>query len=113
MYLSDVAMSTKTTRIRQNQITPASPSNARRIVLEAFALQPLALHLPGAANSLGSLAGAALRRLFEMAAQLHLAKNTFALHLLLQRLERLIDIVVANENLHLAVISYCGVPASA
>ena len=35
-----------------------------------------------------------------MAAELHLAKETFALHLLLQRLEGLVDIVVANENLH-------------
>jgi hypothetical protein len=40
-----------------------------------------------------------------MAAQLHLAKNTLALHLLLERLERLIDIVVANQNLHLAAYS--------
>jgi hypothetical protein len=33
-------------------------------------------------------------------AELHLAENALALHLLLQRLESLIDIVVANENLH-------------
>jgi hypothetical protein len=33
-------------------------------------------------------------------AQLHLAENTLALHLLLERLEGLIDIVVADENLH-------------
>jgi hypothetical protein len=37
-----------------------------------------------------------------MAAELHLAENTLALHLLLQRLEGLIDIVIANENLHAA-----------
>jgi len=35
-----------------------------------------------------------------MAAELHLAEETFALHLLLQRLEGLVDIVVADENLH-------------
>jgi hypothetical protein len=35
-----------------------------------------------------------------MAAELHLAENALALHLLLQRLEGLVDIVVANENLH-------------
>jgi hypothetical protein len=35
-------------------------------------------------------------------AKLHLAENTLALHLLLQRLEGLIDIVIANENLHAA-----------
>jgi hypothetical protein len=37
-----------------------------------------------------------------MAAELHLAENTLALHLFLQRLEGLIDIVIANENLHAA-----------
>ena len=40
-----------------------------------------------------------------MATQLHLAEDALALHFLLQRLERLIDIVVANQNLHLAAIS--------
>jgi hypothetical protein len=35
-------------------------------------------------------------------AELHLAENAFALHLLLQRLEGLVDIVIANENLHAA-----------
>jgi hypothetical protein len=34
-----------------------------------------------------------------VAAELHLAENALALHLLLQRLEGLVDIVVANENL--------------
>lgn len=37
-----------------------------------------------------------------MAAQFHLAEHAFTLKLLLERLQRLIDIVVANENLHLA-----------
>ena len=35
-----------------------------------------------------------------MAAELHLAEETFALHLFLQRLEGLVDIVVTDENLH-------------
>jgi hypothetical protein len=73
---------------------------------EAFALQALALHLAGAADSLGRLAGAALRRLLVMPAQLHLAENTFPLHLLLERFERLIDVVVTNQNLHLAAFSF-------
>ncbi len=34
-----------------------------------------------------------------MAAKLHLPENALALHLLLQRLESLIDIVVANKYL--------------
>jgi len=74
--------------------------------LEPFALQALALHLPRAADGFSSLAGSALRRLLEVAAQLHLAKNTLALHLLLERLQRLVDIVVTNENLHLAAYSF-------
>jgi hypothetical protein len=35
-----------------------------------------------------------------MSAELHLAEDTFALHLLFQRLEGLVDIVVSDENLH-------------
>jgi hypothetical protein len=82
--------------------------------LEAFALQTLALHLAGAANGLGGLAGAALGWLLEVPAQLHLAENTLALHLLFERLERLIDIVVTNQNLHLAAYSRrCGAPTIA
>ncbi len=38
-----------------------------------------------------------------MTAELHLAENALALHLLLERVESLIDIVVANENLHVIV----------
>ena len=40
-----------------------------------------------------------------MAAELHLAENALALHLFLQRLEGLIDIVIADENLHAAPLS--------
>jgi hypothetical protein len=35
-----------------------------------------------------------------MPAKLHLAENTLALHLLFQRLEGLIDIIISNKNLH-------------
>jgi hypothetical protein len=42
--------------------------------------------------------------------QLHLAENTLPLHLLLERLERLIDIVVTHEDLHLAVCSFPKAP---
>jgi hypothetical protein len=40
-----------------------------------------------------------------MAAELHLAENALALHLLLERLEGLVDIVVADENLQTDVPS--------
>jgi hypothetical protein len=35
-----------------------------------------------------------------MTAEFHLAEDALALHLLLERLEGLVDVVVANENLH-------------
>jgi hypothetical protein len=43
-----------------------------------------------------------------MTAELHLAENPLALHLLLERLEGLVDIVVANENLHLCSFVVAG-----
>src|SRR5580765_3286314 len=69
---------------------------------QAFALQLLAGQLARAAHGFGLFAGLLLGRLFVMAAELHLAEDTLALHLLLQRLEGLIDIVIADENLHAA-----------
>jgi len=39
-----------------------------------------------------------------MFAELHLAEDAFALHLLLQDFEGLVDIVVTNENLHLVFL---------
>ena len=72
---------------------------------ETFAFQPLAFHLAGAANGLGGLAGAAFGWFLIMATQLHLAEHALALHLLLERLERLVDVVVTDDNLHLAVCS--------
>src|SRR6516162_5214646 len=69
---------------------------------QTFALQLLARELACAAHGFGLFAGLLLGGLFIMAAELHLAENPLALHLLLQRLEGLIDIVIANENLHAA-----------
>jgi hypothetical protein len=40
-----------------------------------------------------------------MPPELHLAENAFALHLLLQYLEGLVDIVITDENLHLLLLS--------
>ncbi len=74
----------------------------RYVRLEAFALDALALHLAGAAYSLGGFAGAALGGFFVMPAKLHFAEHAFTLKFLFQRLQRLIDVVITNENLHLA-----------
>src|SRR6476659_3089525 len=67
---------------------------------EAFALSLLAGELAGPANGLGLLASALLGRLFVVIAELHLAEDAFALHLFLQRPEGLIQIVIANDDLH-------------
>ena len=71
---------------------------------QALALQLLAGELAGAADGFGLFADALLGGLFVMAAQLHLAEHTFALHLLLQHPQRLVDIVVTDENLHAAFL---------
>src|ERR1700716_2456143 len=69
---------------------------------QAFALQLLAGELARAAHGFGLFTGLLFGGLFIVTAELHLAENALALHLLLQRLEGLIDIVIANENLHAA-----------
>src|SRR6185437_8360740 len=76
-------------------------SNATSARQQAFALQALALELAIAADGFGAFARALLARLLVMAPKLHLAENAFALHLLLQRLQRLVDVVVANDDLQI------------
>jgi hypothetical protein len=68
--------------------------------LVAFALQALAQQLAGAADGFGAFARPLLRWLLVIAPQLHLAENALALHLLLERAQSLVDIVVADENLN-------------
>src|SRR5690606_24232134 len=65
----------------------------------AFALGPLAGQLAGAAHGLGLLARLLLGRLFVIIAQLHFAEDAFALQLLLERAQRLVNIVIANDYL--------------
>jgi hypothetical protein len=73
---------------------------------EALALRALSGELAGAAHRLRLLAGLLFRGLFVMATKLHLAEDALALHLFLERLEGLIDVVVTDENLH--ACSFCG-----
>lgn len=65
-----------------------------------FALSTLTSKLAGPADRLSLLPCLLFGRLLVIVAQLHLAKHTFALQLLLQRPKRLIDIVIANDYLH-------------
>jgi len=73
---------------------------ARRGRQETFALGPLAGQLARAAHGFGILARTFFRGLLEVRPALHFAESAFPLHLLLQRLQRLIDVVVAHENLN-------------
>jgi len=66
----------------------------------AFAQGFLAGQLAGAADGFSLFARPFLGRLFKVAAQLHFTEDAFALHLLFQRLERLVYIVVAYNYMH-------------
>jgi hypothetical protein len=72
--------------------------------LVALALHPLAQHLAIAPDGIRFLASAAFGRLLIIAPLLHLSEDAFALHLLFENPQRLVDIVVANENLHRAFL---------
>ena len=63
---------------------------------EAFALGALAGQLADATNGFSLLTRTLLRRLFIKVAHLHFTENTFALHLLLESAESLINVVVAD-----------------
>src|SRR5215510_2496633 len=86
----------------------ATPGAARRGLRlhrqQALALHALAGELAGAADRLRLLPGLLFGWLLVMAAKLHLAENSLALHLLLERLEGLVDVVVPDENLHAAYL---------
>src|SRR5262245_1981542 len=71
---------------------------------QALTLHALAGELAGTADRLCLLAGLLFGWLLVMAAELHLAENSLALHLLFERLEGLIDVIVPDENLHAAYL---------
>src|SRR5215472_6084813 len=82
-----------------------SPRNHPRFHRQqTLALQLLAGEFTGATDGFCLLPDSPLGRLFIMAAELHLAEETFALHLLLQSLEGLVDIVVTDKNLHVVFL---------
>src|SRR5690606_31270422 len=69
-------------------------------LLDTVALHPLALHLAGAADSSGALTRTLFAGLFVVTAQLHFAIHALTLQLLLERAKGLVDIIVANDDLH-------------
>jgi hypothetical protein len=74
-------------------------SSARLCRDKALPLGELARHLARAPDGLAGLSRSAFRRLFVGAAAPQLAKETFSLKLFLEEPERLVDVVVANEDL--------------
>lgn len=68
--------------------------------LKALAFDPLALKLTGPAHRFGFLPSALFRRLFVGLAEFHFAKDAFSLHLFLQGFQRLIDIIIAYDDLY-------------
>ena len=58
------------------------------------------------ANGLGLLARLFLGRFFKSLLKLHLTKNALTLELFLQGTKRLIDVVVANTNLHVVFTTF-------
>ena len=70
--------------------------NPERRLYDAFALGALASQLAGAANGFSLLASLLLGRFFKVVPALHLTEGTLPLHLLFQRLQGLIDIIVAD-----------------
>jgi hypothetical protein len=65
----------------------------------AFTLGALTGQLAGAANGFRLLTRLLFGRLLVVVPQLHLAEDAFALQLLLERAQRLVDIVIANNYL--------------
>ncbi len=74
----------------------------------AFTLNALASQLTGAAHGFSLLASALFGGLFVVYVALHFAEGPFTLHLLLQSLEGLIDVIVADKNLYQRYLSIQG-----
>ncbi len=80
---------------------PVAPVRPERLDL-AFSLGTLASQLARSPNSLRPFACSSLGRLFIRLAEFHFTKQSLALHLFLERAQRLVHVVFSNDNLHLA-----------
>ena len=78
--------------------------------LVTLALHPLAHQLANATSRFGGFAGAALGRLFIRTAVLHFAEYAFALQLLFQNAQRLVNIVVSYGYVHGKSLSFAALP---
>src|SRR4051794_4457593 len=83
---------------RHRLILPLPDHLSSRLI--SLALHTLAQQLAVAADRLSLLAGAAFGGFLVIAPELHFPEHPFALHLLFESSQSLIDVVVANEDLH-------------
>lgn len=74
---------------------------------KAFALSALAGQFPRPPDGLGLPTRLGFGRLLVSGARLHFPEDALALHLLLERLQRLIDVVIADHDLHDLKLSIC------
>ena len=71
--------------------------------LKALALYALSFQLARTTYSLSLFTGSAFGRFFVGTAQFHFTEDALALHLLLQDLQGLIDVIVTNRDLHVSL----------
>jgi hypothetical protein len=76
---------------------PPFPAGGDNWGLVAFPVHPLPQKLAVTTHGFGLFPSLAFGRLFIGTAQFHLPEDTFTLHLLFERFQRLIDVVVAYD----------------
>jgi len=76
------------------------------VLKQTFALGFFACEFAGAADGLGFFARFLLGGFLEMLPKLHFAEYALTLQFLFQSAKRLIDIVVANTDLHVVVTTF-------
>jgi len=89
---------------------PALGPGGDRLRDEAFALGAFAGQFPRPADGLGFPASLGLGWLLVSRAGLHFPEDALALHLLLERLQRLVDIVVPDHDLYDLKLSIAAPP---
>jgi len=77
---------------------PALGAGGRRLREKAFALGALTGQFTRPADGFGLPTRLGFRRLFVSRAGLHFPEDTFALHLLLEGFQRLVDVVVPDHD---------------
>lgn len=93
----------RTARVFHARCRPAAPDLGSQ---EPFALGLFARQLAEAADRFRPFARTLFAGFLEMLPKLHLAEDAFTLQFLFQRTERLVYIVVANADLHVAFTAF-------